>query len=70
MKAVTEFISLVSKITADSDCSCRENKQTNKQTNLVLGSKAMKNLDRIVKSIDIALQAKICRVKAMIFQKS
>ena len=64
MKAVTQFISLGSQIAPDSDCSCGE-KQTNKHQ--VLGRKAMKNLDRILKSIDITLPAKICRVKAMVF---
>ena len=76
MKAVTEFISLGSKITADSDCSCGKTKQnkttttttTTKNKHLVLGRKAMRNFDRILKSIDITtLPAKICRIKAMVF---
>ena len=72
MKAVTNFISLGCKITADSDCSSGKNKQTNKKTeqnkHLVLGRKAMRNFDRILKSIDIStLLATVCRIKAMVF---
>jgi len=55
MKAVTDFISLGSKITADSDCSCGKKK---KKRHLVLGRKATKNLDRILKSRDIILLKK------------
>ena len=56
-----DFIFLGSKITADSDCS-HEIKR-----NLLLGSKAMTNLDSILKSIDITLPTKVCIVKAMVF---
>ena len=63
MKAVTEFISLGSKITADSDCSYEKKKKSH----LVLGRKAMKNLDSILKSREIILPAKVCRIKAMVF---
>ena len=61
MKAVTDFISLDSKITADGDCSHEIKKR------LFLGRKAMINLDRILKSRDITLLTKVCLVKAMVF---
>ena len=67
MSPVIEFISLGSKITADSNCSCGKTKQNKTTQHLVLGRKAMKNLDRILKSIDITLPAKICTIKAMVF---
>ena len=50
-----------SKITADGDCS-HETKR-----HLLLGRKAMINLDRILKSRDITLPTKVCLVKAMVF---
>ena len=62
MKAVTNFISLGCKITADSDCSCEKKKKRH----LVLGRKAMKNLDSILKTRGITLPAKVCIVKAMV----
>ena len=40
---------------------------THTHTHLVLGRKTVKNLDRILKSREITLPAKICRVKAMVF---
>ena len=61
LAAVTDFIFLVSKITADSDCS-PEIKRC-----LLLGRKAMTNLDSILKSRDITLQTKIRLVKAVVF---
>ena len=61
MKVVTDFIFLGSKITADSDCS-REIKRP-----LLLGRKAMKNLDNILKSRDITLLTKVHIVEAMVF---
>ena len=61
MEIVTDFIFLGSKITADGDCS-HEIKR-----HLLLGRKAMTNLDSILKSRDIALPAKVCLVKAMVF---
>ena len=61
MQAVTDFIFSASKITADSDCS-HESKR-----HLLLGRKAMTNLDSILKSRDITLSTKVCLVKAMIF---
>ena len=61
METVTDFILGGSKITADGDCS-HEIKRC-----LLLGRKAMTNLDSILKSRDITLPTKICTVKAMVF---
>ena len=61
METVTDFIFLGSKITVDSDC-CLEIKRC-----LLLGRKAMTNLDSILKSRDITLPTKFHLVKAMIF---
>ena len=61
MEIVTDFISLGSKITADGDCS-HEIKRC-----LLLGTKAMTNLDSILKSRDITLPTKVHLVKAMVF---
>ena len=61
METVTDFIYLGFKVTADSDCS-REIKRC-----LLLGRKAMINLDRILKSRDITLLTKVCLVKAIVF---
>ena len=61
MEIVTDFILGGSKITADGDC----NREIKKR--LLLGRKAMANLDSILKSRDIALLAKVCIVKAMVF---
>ena len=61
METVTEFIFLGSKITADGDCS-HEIKRC-----LLLGRKAMTNLDSILKSRDITLPTKVQLVKAMVF---
>ena len=61
METVTDFIFLGSKITVDGDCS-REIKRC-----LLLGRKAMTNLDSILKSRDITLLKKVCIVKAMVF---
>ena len=52
---------LGSKIPVDGDC-CHEIKK-----HLILGKKAMTNLDSILKSRDITLLTKVCRVKAMVF---
>ena len=60
-ETVSDFIFLGSKITADGDCS-REIKRC-----LLLGRKAMTNLDSILKSRDITLPAKVRLVKAMVF---
>ena len=64
METVTDFIFLDSQITADGDCS-HEIKR-----HLLLGRKAMTNLDSIFKSRDITLPTKIRLVKAMVFQWS
>ena len=61
METVTDFIFLGSKITADGDCN-HEIKR-----HLLLGRKAMTNLDSILKSRDITLLTKVCLVKAMVF---
>ena len=61
VETVEDFIFLISKITADSDCSHEIKRR------LLLGRKAMTNLDRILKSRDITLPAKIHLVKAMVF---
>ena len=61
VEAATDLIFLGSKITADSDCSCEVKRH------LLLGRKAMTNLDRVSKSRDITSTAKVCIVKAMIF---
>ena len=60
-ETVTDFIFLGSKITADGDCS-HEIKR-----HLLLGRKAMTNLDSILKSRDITLPTKVHLVKAMVF---
>ena len=61
MKAMTDFIFLGSKITVDGDGS-HEIKRY-----LLLGRKAMTNLDNILKSRDITLPTEVCLVKAMVF---
>ena len=61
METLTDFIFLGSKITADGYCS-REIKR-----HLLLGRKAMANLDSILKSRDITLLTRVCVVKAMVF---
>ena len=61
METMTDFIFWGSKITADDDCS-HEVKRL-----LLLGKKAMTNLEGILKSIDITLPTKVCLVKAMVF---
>ena len=61
METVTDFIFLVSKITADGDCS-QEIKR-----HLFLGRKAIANLGSILKSRDITLLTKVHIVKAIVF---
>ena len=61
METVIDFIFLGSKITGDGDCS-HEIKRC-----LLLGRKAMTNLDSIIKSRDITLPTKVHLVKAMVF---
>ena len=61
IETVTDFIFLGSKITADGDCSHKIKRH------LLLGRKAMTNLDSILKSRDISLPTKVLLVKAMVF---
>ena len=61
METVTNFIFLGAKITADGDCRHEIKRR------LLLGRKAMTNLDSILKSRDVALPTKVCIVKAMVF---
>ena len=61
METVTDFIFLGSKITADGDCSHKIKRC------LLLGRKTMTKLDRLLKSRDIILPAKVDIVKAMVF---
>ena len=61
VEAVSDFILLGSKITADGDCSHEIKRR------LLLGRKVMTNLDSVLKSRDITLSTKIRLVKAMVF---
>ena len=61
MEVVTDFIFLGSKITADGDCGHEIRRR------LLLGRKAMTNLDSILISRDITLLTKVCLAKAMVF---
>ena len=61
METVTDFIFLASKITADGDCS-HEIKRC-----LLIGRKAMANIDSILKSRDVTLPTKVHLVKAIVF---
>ena len=61
VETVADFIFLGSRITVDSDCSHEIKRR------LLLGRKAMTNLDSILKSRDVTLLTKICIVKAMVF---
>ena len=61
MGTVKDFIFLDSKITADGDCSHKIKRR------LLLGRKAMTNLDSILKSKDIILPTKAYIVKALVF---
>ena len=61
VETVTDFAFLDSKITADGDCSHEIKRR------LLLGRKAMANLDNIFKSRDITLSTKVRLVKAMVF---
>ena len=61
METVTDYIFLGSKITADGDCSHEIKRR------LLLGRKAMTNLDSILKSRDITLPRKVHLVKAIVF---
>ena len=61
METVTDFIFLGSKITVDGDCNHEIKRR------LLLGRKAMTNLDSILKNRDITLLTKVHIVKAMVF---
>ena len=61
VETVSDFIFWGSRITADGDCSHEIERL------LLLGSKAMTNLDSILKSRNITLPTKVCLVKAMVF---
>ena len=61
MEAVIDFVFLGSKISTDGDCSHKMKRH------LLLGRKAMTNLDSILKNIDIILPTKVCIVKVMVF---
>ena len=61
METVSDFISGGSKITADGDCSHEIKRR------LLLGTKVMTNLDRVLKSRGITLPRKVRLVKAMVF---
>ena len=63
METETDFIFLGSKITADGDCSYEIKRH------LLLGRKAMTNLDSIFKSRDVTLSTKVHLVKAMAFPR-
>ena len=61
METVTDFIFLGSKITVDGDCNCEIKRH------LLLGRKAVGNLDNVLKSREISLHKKVPIVKAMVF---
>ena len=61
VEAVSDFIFLGSKITADGDCGHEIKRR------LLLGRKVMTTIDSILKSRDITLPAKVCLVKATVF---
>ena len=61
METVSDFIFLGSKITADGDCSHEIRRP------LLLGRKAVANLDSVLKRRDVTLLTKVCLVKAMVF---
>ena len=61
MPTIADFLFLGSKITADGDCRHEIRRQ------LLLGRKAITNLDSVLKSRNITLLTKVCIVKAMVF---
>ena len=62
VETVAHFIFLDSKITADGDC------RHEMKRRLILGSRAMTDLDSVLKTRDITLPTKVCLMKAMVFQ--
>ena len=61
METVIDFIFLGSKITADDDCSCECKRH------LLIGRKALTNLDSVLKNRDVALLTEVHTVKAIVF---
>ena len=61
VETVSDFIFLISKVTADGDCSHQIKRH------LLFGRKVMTNLDSVLKSRDVTLLTKVCIVKAMVF---
>ena len=61
VEAVTDFIFFSSKITVDGDCSHEVKRR------LLLGRKAMTNLNSVLKSRDVTLPTKVCLGKTMVF---
>ena len=61
VEAVTDFLFLGSKITADGDCRHEIRRL------MLFGKKAMTNLDSVLKSRDITLPTKVCIIKVMVF---
>ena len=61
VETVTDFILLSSKITADADCGHKIKRC------LLLGRKAMTNLDSVLKSRDVTLPTRACVVKVLVF---
>ena len=61
MEVTTDFLLLGSKITVNGDCNPEIRRC------LLLDKKAMTNLDSMLKSRDITLPTKVCKVKAMVF---
>ena len=72
VEAVTDFIFFGSKITVDGFCSeCthgKKKKKTTKTTHLLIGRKAITNLNSILKRKDNTFPTKVCIVKAMVFK--
>ena len=67
MEAVIDFLFLGCKITVDDACSHEIKKTKTKPNHMILGRKAMTNIDSVLKSTDITLLTKLHVVKAIIF---
>ena len=67
VEAVIDFLFLGCKITVDDDCSHEIKKTKTKPNHMILGRKAMTNIDSVLKSRDIILLSKVHIVKAMVF---
>ena len=71
VEAVTDFIFFGSKITVDgfcSECTHGKKKKPTKTTHLLIGRKAITNLNSILKRKDNTFPTKVCIVKAMVFK--